>query len=1026
LQGAQTTLRSALAQQKIDVTGSVDTLANAVFVAARPDQVAALKSLPGVVAVVAMHKMRPKLNKAIDLVNARAAWPLVGGSNQAGAGIKIAVIDTGLDETHPGLTDATLSIPPGFPLGNGGDDLSHTTRKVIVARSYVYNLAVGGGTSESTLDDDYSARDRVGHGTAVAMAAAGNFVSSPVGTISGVAPKAWLGNYKIFGSPGVNDFTRSDVVMTAVEDAFLDGMDVAVLAVGDILPLNAPGDTGNACGLPAGTVCDPMSNALNNAISGGLTIVVPAGDDGELGLNTINTPGSVLSVITVGASTNVQDLYQTLITSTPDFISMRFSDGPRLQAGLTAPLVDVSTISTACGPLAANSLAGSIALIPRGNCSFVTKANYAAAAGAVGAVFFREPGGTTLFSPSGLGNSSIPSVLVNSDAGAFLKSFLAAHPGGKITLDPTTAAVNIASPESVATYSSLGPNITDIGIKPELAAPGKLFTATQNYDPNGFLYSPNRWTGVEGTSFATALVAGAVAVVKQAHPTYTAAQLKSAVTNTAVTGLQDCCDSSGNPFAARVIATGAGKLNVAGAVQSNVSVEPPLVSFGNVTGTSSKSLKITNTGSAPVTLQFTVNQRDADAKASVSVSPATMTLAPNQGAFLTVALTGTPAAGFYEGVVNVSGGAVPLRIPYLYLLSNLVPANIVPLQGSDFVIEAGNGVVIWFKITDGIGVPLGNVPIGFSPAASNAGQTGNTTDSLGIGGALMRSPNATADPLVFFGGIPNSTIAAEYDGRVRGIPQINSTNGVVDAATGTAPAGGFAPGSYVTIFGANLSETTMVSRTSYLPPSLAGVSVSFDSPGSSVHAAGHLSYVSPGQINVQVPWELAGSTSAAVKVTLSNSSSYYARADDNNLGTNQSQLVTIPIGSYAPGFFQYSNAGQTVAAATDENGIVVSTANPVARGHAAIFYANGLGLLTSGTQPASGDPSPSSPLATTAINPTVTIGGQNAQVLYSGLAPGYVGLYQLNVIVPSGISTGLQPVSLSIGGVTGSTQIQVK
>jgi uncharacterized protein (TIGR03437 family) len=104
----------------------------------------------------------------------------------------------------------------------------------------------------------------------------------------------------------------------------------------------------------------------------------------------------------------------------------------------------------------------------------------------------------------------------------------------------------------------------------------------------------------------------------------------------------------------------------------------------------------------------------------------------------------------------------------------------------------------------------------------------------------------------------------------------------------------------------------------------------------------------------------------------------------------------------------------------------VGSANPVAQGHYFTTYANGLGLITSGAQPASGDPAPSSPLATTAVTPTITIGGQAAQVPFSGLTPGFVGLYQLNVVVPQGISTGLQPMVLTIGGVTASTQIQVK
>jgi hypothetical protein len=96
--------------------------------------------------------------------------------------------------------------------------------------------------------------------------------------------------------------------------------------------------------------------------------------------------------------------------------------------------------------------------------------------------------------------------------------------------------------------------------------------------------------------------------------------------------------------------------------------------------------------------------------------PATMTLSPRQAALLTVTLTGTPAAGFYEGVINVSGGATPLRIPYLYMVSDLTPTYSIPLTGSDFVIETGNGV-----------------PIAFAPGAS-VGGADSATDGLGIAG----------------------------------------------------------------------------------------------------------------------------------------------------------------------------------------------------------------------------------------------------------------------------------------------------
>jgi uncharacterized protein (TIGR03437 family) len=379
-----------------------------------------------------------------------------------------------------------------------------------------------------------------------------------------------------------------------------------------------------------------------------------------------------------------------------------------------------------------------------------------------------------------------------------------------------------------------------------------------------------------------------------------------------------------------------------------------------------------------------------------------------------VALNGTlPVSGLYEGVVNVAGGAVPLRIPYLYMSESNSLGGLIPLVGDSFVTENGTAVDLLFKIIDGAALPVPGIPVGFSPqnAIYSASQS---SDNLGIAEGIMYTPNTTGDQS-FLGGIPNlSTI--EFDGRTRPIPQLSGNP--VDAASNQAPVQGFSPGSYIALFGSNLSENTMLSSTPYLPVSLAGVSVSFDDPSQSVHAPGHMYYTSAGQINVQVPWELQNSTSAVLKVTLSNSSSLNSRADNPNLGTFQTQTVTIPIAQYSPAFFEYSDSGLNVVSALDEKFGLVGSSNPVQRGHVLQLYVNGLGAVTPGTQPASGDPGPSSPLATTTATPTVTIGGQSASVVFSGLAPGLVGLYQINVVVPSGIGTGAQPVTLAIGGVT--------
>jgi minor extracellular serine protease Vpr len=203
----------------------------------------------------------------------------------------------------------------------------------------------------------------------------------------------------------------------------------------------------------------------------------------------------------------------------------------------------------------------------------------------------------------------------------------------------------------------------------------------------------------------------------------------------------------------------------------------------------------------------------------------------------------------------------------------------------------------------------------------------------------------------------------------------------------------------------NLAAVTSSYSTPYLPVSLNQVSVSFDNPNVSV--AGHIVFVSPGQVNVQVPWELQGQPSVQIKVSV---------------GDSAGVVYTMPLGTYSPALFQIQSGGQNLAAALDESNNIVTASNPVARGHVVQLFANGLGPVNN--QPASGDPAPTSPLATTTGTPmVVTIGGVNAQVNFSGMTPGNAALYQVNAVVPANTGVGLQPITISIGGAGSATSL---
>jgi uncharacterized protein (TIGR03437 family) len=1052
IRSAQAALRSELTSRHYRITGSVDTLLNAVFVVAKPAQVAELRSLPGVKAVRPLRRFHRKLDQAVKLINANSTgWNLVGGVTNAGLGLKIGIIDTGIDQTHPAFQDSTLTIPSGFPLCNVSSDCDNfTNNKVIVARSYVQQLANATGTDATiSTPDDFSARDRVGHGTAVAMCAAGETNAGPADTITGVAPRAYLGSYKVFGSPEVNDGASGDVIISALEDALKDGMDIASLSLGGPA-FYAPLASGADCGEPSGTPCDAEATALENAVKSGMSVVAAAGNEAEDGvlynasgtitLNTIDSPGDAPDVIAAAGSTNAHTWVSgvrvsgTGIPSAIQVIQGQFSsDGPQLYSPLSAPLVDVTTVSS--DPQGCSSFTGSLTndfvLIERGTCDFSVKVLNAQNIGAIGVIVY-DPSANTIDIPSGLGNTSIPMVLIGDTGGLALKAFIDANPGYTVTMDPSAVPV-AATPNIMTAFSSRGPSING-GLKPDVTAVGQdLYMAAQNYDPNGELYSSNRYTVADGTSFATPQITGAVALVKQYRTarssTVTPAELKSSVVNTAAQTLTE------NGSTADLISAGGGLLDVGAAIASDVTADPATISFGylDVTGfPATQTLVITNNASTSTrtyTLSVAQSASTPDSKAHVSLSESSVTLAAGKSATITVTLGGTkPAAGRYEGFIVITGGARTIQVPYLYLLGDGVPFNVTPLLSfPDFDCTVGQTLPeggIAFQVIDQYGEPVVGVPItwtvtqgggSINPSPDYTDATTELPTGIGFATATCGSTAGNQEFVATVGGI---TVA--FDGVARINPTISSNGGVNAADFQVAP--GAVPGSYIALFGTGLSDPGNIAIANLtitpfmLPLAMDYVSVSFDVPSATISLPGTLYYVSPNQINLQVPWELQGQTSALVKVTV---------------GSSQGSVYTLPLADYAPAFYEYVETAtkNTLVMALDGSGNVISSTNPASVGQLLHIYANGMGPVSN--QPADGQPTPvptaTVPQPITTLTPTVYIGGQLANVEFSGLAIGTVGLYELLVQVPTGVSSGLQPAVVTINNVASpSVNIPIK
>jgi subtilisin family serine protease len=239
---------------------------------ARLSRIAGLRVWPSI-------RYHTLLDKTPQLIGAPTVWgPTLA---TAGQGVKIAIVDDGIDQTHPFFSPSGYAYPPGFPKGQ----TAYTTPKVIVARAFA-PVTPAYANAKLPFDPDLS-----DHGIHVAGIAAGNnnTLSRSGFRYSGIAPRAYLGNYKALGVPsefGANG--NSPELAAAIEAAVRDGMDVINLSLGEseIEPTR-----------------DLVAKALNAAADAGVVASVSAGNDfGELGFGSITSPANAVKVISVAAS----------------------------------------------------------------------------------------------------------------------------------------------------------------------------------------------------------------------------------------------------------------------------------------------------------------------------------------------------------------------------------------------------------------------------------------------------------------------------------------------------------------------------------------------------------------------------------------------------------------------------------------------------------------------------------------------------------------------------------------------------
>jgi len=279
-----------------------------------------LAAIPGVAAVYPSLRYRPLLDRTPGQIGAPTLW----GPNlaTAGNGIKIGILDDGIDQTHPFFDPSGFTMPAGFPKGQ----LRYTTAKVIVARAFA-PPEVSYANARLPFDPNLSF-----HGTHVAGIAAGDpgtlargFMGTP--RLNGIAPKAYLGNYKVLGvpTPAVGPDGNSPEIVAGIEAAVRDGMDVLNMSFGE--PAIEPRR-------------DIVVRAVDAAAAAGVVSAIAAGNDfDDFGFGSVTSPGNAPRAITAAAVTSPRN-------SPPDVVADFSSAGPtpvslQFKPDVAAPGVNV-------------------------------------------------------------------------------------------------------------------------------------------------------------------------------------------------------------------------------------------------------------------------------------------------------------------------------------------------------------------------------------------------------------------------------------------------------------------------------------------------------------------------------------------------------------------------------------------------------------------------------------------------------------------------------------------------------------
>lgn len=554
------------------VMGRITRVANVLAARIPEEQWDVVASWPGVVRVEADGEWVRALETSVPFVGVPPVWsPTAGG--WTGEGIRIGIIDSGIDYLHADFGGS--GSVASYAANNAKIIESGTfpTAKVVGGYDLVGDDYDFGGSGSATIpvpDPDPLDPEANGHGTHVAGVAAGFGVLTNGATYSGpydaalefgrfqigpgVAPRAQLYALKVFGRTGT---TAGSVVVQALDRAadpnqdgdFADRLDVVNLSLGYAFGSSAPTDI--------------WVSAVRRISALGCVVCGAAGNAGNTHF-VVGGPAQAPQAISVANSIDDGAAFSTIRVNAPEAIAgeyaaeeAEFTPALWVVGPVTAPLVMADPLAACQGLGNAAVVAGKLVLIDRGGCYFADKVRNAMQAGAVGVVVVNNVDGPPIIM-GGAGDVSdltIPAVMISLADGDLLKAYL--ELGVEVTLSASEATARPELADQLDESSSRGPAMPDLYLKPELTAPGtSIRSALAGGGAEG--------STISGTSVSSPHVAGAVALLRQAHADWPVEDLKAALMNTAVG------THTGKGVPMPESRAGAGRLSVAAALGTEV------------------------------------------------------------------------------------------------------------------------------------------------------------------------------------------------------------------------------------------------------------------------------------------------------------------------------------------------------------------------------------------------------------------------------------------------------------------------